>query len=73
MKSYKTYYDSELDTWVIDNSNIKKGEFDDNPSVVLQNHAVDKTILKEVLEEYKAHIYHEHYNAILRQLGLEEE
>jgi|AACY02.16.fsa_nt_gi hypothetical protein len=46
MKRYKTYYDSEFDTWVIDNSTIKKGEFDDNPDVVIyqKNNKMNKKI-----------------------------
>ena len=34
MKKYKTYYDSELDTWVIDNRNIEKGDFDSDTKVI---------------------------------------
>ena len=59
MKIYNTYYDSELDAWVIDNSNIKQGDFTEDTKVVtvesikqflLENRTTKFVELFEILE-----------------------
>lgn len=51
IKKHNTYYDSELDTWVIDNRYIKKGEFDNNPDIVTVK-SVEKIIESMFHDEF---------------------
>ena len=34
MKQYNVYYDSVIDTWVINNSNIEQGDFAEDTKVI---------------------------------------
>lgn len=63
MKKYNTYYDSELDTWVINNSNIEKGEFTEHTKVVT---------LKSLKEFFKCKYNHNLVEKLIVELEREE-
>lgn len=52
MKTYNTYYDSELDSWVIDNSNIEQGEFKEDTKVLRVQEVLDRLETAVANEDY---------------------
>ena len=52
MKTYNTYYDSEFDSWIIDNSNIEQGEFTEETTVVRVQELLDRLETAVANEDY---------------------
>ena len=60
MKQYDTYYDSELDAWVIDNSNIEQGEFREDTKVVR---------VQELLDRLETAVANEDYHIVMKLIN----
>ena len=60
MKQYNTYYDSELDSWVIDNSNIEQGEFTEDTRVLR---------VQEVLDRLETAVANEDYHIVMKLIN----
>ena len=60
MKQYTTYYDSEFDSWVIDNSNIEQGDFTEDTKVIR---------VQELLDRLETAVANEDYHIVMKLIN----